>query len=78
VFGSWEAQSIDCFLIIGGIIICMISNLDIPSTLVLSIRNSISLLVVYFFALTPVKIMKESGLTDKLTRMILPDTTVSK
>jgi uncharacterized ion transporter superfamily protein YfcC len=25
-----------------------------------------------------VKIMKESGLTDKLTRMILPDTTVSK
>ena len=74
VFGEWGEQAIDCWLIIGGIIICLLAKQSIIGSLTTSIQNAIPLLLVYIFAAVPATIIKKSGMSDNLAGILLPKT----
>ncbi|WNE41227.1 MAG: hypothetical protein mread185_000684 [Mycoplasmataceae bacterium] len=69
-FGSWEENTINCWLIIGAIIICLISSQNIITTLISAVQNSIPLLLVYIFSAVPAFILGDSGLSNKLAERL--------
>ena len=77
VFGKWEEQAIDCWLIIGGIIICLLAKQSIMGNLMTSIQSAVPLLLVYIFAAVPAAIIKKSGMSGKLAGILLPKTAKS-
>jgi uncharacterized ion transporter superfamily protein YfcC len=73
VFGNWEEKAINCWLIIGGIIICLITQQSIIGNLTTAMKNGIPLVLIYAFAAVPAQIMKVSGISDNLAKMLLPN-----
>jgi uncharacterized ion transporter superfamily protein YfcC len=72
-FGDWEHMSIDCWLLIGGIIICLLAREKIIKVLIKATQLSIPIVLVYIFAAVPAEIIRESGLVKGLENY-LPDT----
>ncbi|CFW93001.1 Putative Arginine/ornithine antiporter [endosymbiont DhMRE of Dentiscutata heterogama] len=73
-FGKWEEQAVNCWLIIGGIIICLLAKQSIMKNLITAIQNSIPLLLIYIFAAVPASIIKNSGMSEKIAEKLLPNT----
>jgi len=74
VFGRWEEMAINCWLIIGGIIICLLAKQSIMGNLTSSMQNAIPLLLVYIFAAVPASIIQKSGMSKKLAGILVPET----
>ena len=77
VFGNWEDKAINCWLIIGGIIICLTTQQSIIGNLNTAMKNGIPLVLVYTFAAVPAAIMNISGISDKLAQVLLPKTVMA-
>ena len=71
-FGKWEGMAIDCWFIIGAIIICRLAKLNIMGNLVKAIQSSIPILLIYIFSAVPAKIIENSGLSNSLAEKLLP------
>jgi len=71
-FGEWGGRAIDCWLIIGAIIICLVAKQNIIKTLITAIQSSIPLLIIYIFAAVPADIIGNSGISENLAKKILP------
>jgi uncharacterized ion transporter superfamily protein YfcC len=72
-FGNWNARSIDCWFIFGGIIICLIAKLNIVKTFTVAAQNSLPLLFIYILSAAPAEIIMKSGFSDSLAGKILPE-----
>lgn len=75
VFGKWGGTSVDCLFIIGGIVICLISKQKIMNNFLIAINESIPILLVYVFAAVPTTIIRESGISEKIVKKLLPTNT---
>lgn len=76
-FGEWEDMAIDCWLLIGGIIICLLARQKIIKTLITATQVSIPIVLLYIFAAVPANILKESGVANNLSAKMLPKTVSS-
>ena len=70
-FGEWGETSIDCWLILGGIIICWLTKQSIIENLTTAAQNSLPLLLIYIFSAVPGTILEKSGLGKLLAGNIL-------
>lgn len=77
VFGNWGEKAINCWLILGGIIICLITQQSIIGNLNTAMKNGIPLVLIYAFAAVPATIMNISGISDKLAEVLLPNTVMA-
>ncbi|WNE40430.1 MAG: hypothetical protein GBAus27B_000497 [Mycoplasmataceae bacterium] len=73
-FGNWNTRSLDCWFIFGGIIICLITKLNVAKTFVVAAQNGLPLLFIYVLSAAPAEIIKGSGFSDGLAGKILPET----
>ena len=77
-FGKWEGMGIDCWLIIGAIIICLLAKISIMGTLTTAVQSAIPLVLVYIFAAVPATIVQGSGMSENLAKTILPTSVMTK
>jgi uncharacterized ion transporter superfamily protein YfcC len=74
-FGNWKNRALDCWLIIGGVIICLLSQQKILKSLTISAQEAIPFILFYIFTDLLATIMINSGLSEGLAQRILPTTT---
>lgn len=74
VFGKWDEMAVNCWLIIGGIIICLLAKQSIMGNLTAAIQGSIPLVLIYIFAAVPAAIIQKSGMSENLAKFLLPTT----
>ena len=69
-FGEWGDLQLYSWFIIGGIIICLLSKQSITNTLVVSLQKSIPLILSYILMLTPILIIKDSGMSENIPKLL--------
>jgi TRAP-type C4-dicarboxylate transport system permease large subunit len=74
-FGNWKSRSIDCWLIVGTVIICLLSRQSILESLISSVKETIPFILFYIFTDLFATIIVNSGLSEGLAQRILPTTT---
>ena len=65
-FGKWGDLQTYSWFVIAGIIICLLSKQNIANTLVVSFKKSIPLVLAYILMMTPMVIIKDSEMAEKI------------
>jgi uncharacterized ion transporter superfamily protein YfcC len=73
-FGEWKEKAISCWLIMGGMIICLVAKQSIMENLITAVQDSIPLVLIYIFSGVPAGIISDSGMSKKLAEKLLPET----
>lgn len=73
-FGKWGERSINCWLVVGGIIICLLAQENIIKNLIKAIQSTIPLVLTYIISAVPATILDSSGVSENLAKLILPET----
>ncbi|MCE8162965.1 MAG: hypothetical protein I3273_00605 [Candidatus Moeniiplasma glomeromycotorum] len=70
-FGNWGERSLDCWFLLGGIIICLVAKLKIFSVLIKAAQRALPLILInYILTYVPVFILQKSGMTGRLTTLL--------
>ena len=73
-FGEWGGMALDCWLIIGAIIICLLARQSIIGSLTTAVQNAIPLVLIYILSDVPAVIIAKSGISKSLAPKLLPKT----
>lgn len=70
-FGNWGVRALDCWFLVGGIIICLVAKLNFFKTLIKAAQKTLPLILVnYVLTYVPVFILQKSGMTGRLTTLL--------
>ncbi|KLL02346.1 MAG: hypothetical protein MRERC_2c081 [Mycoplasmataceae bacterium RC_NB112A] len=70
-FGKWGERALDCWFLVGGIIICLVAKLKIFSVLIKAAQKVLPLILInYILTYVPVFILQKSGMTGRLTNLL--------
>ena len=72
-FGNWSNLQIFSWFIIGDIIICWLSKLSIPQTLIESTKATVPIIIGYVLMNASRMIVMDSGMPDKIKGFLLTD-----
>lgn len=70
-FGNWGQRALDCWFLVGGIVICLVAKLKIFQVLIKAAQKALPLILInYILTYVPVFILQKSGMTGRLTTFL--------
>ena len=70
-FGNWGERALDCWFLVGGIIICLVAKLNLFQVLIKAAQKVLPLILInYVLTYVPVFILQKSGMTGRLTTLL--------